>query len=391
MTHRSWGATALLALVTAPAWAATRTAPTPPSRPALERAFAFASAIETDPKDKAMAQSAVALEALALEDGEQAAALADEVSGWQRGVLYAEIAAWHGKAGRPEQARAFLAKAEEFQRTQEGWQGPRIRAHVATALSALGDADAAHAINDGLAQNDRQYNGMAVVSNARLVARRSGFDAAMAEIRKTEQETDYEFALGRASAYLELGENASFTPEQRLKALRAARATAEEVAVWSRADLLVSAGKSFAKLDAQKDTKEALEAATALGRSLATTSMVRAGVLSNVSLAWIEAGDAARARDLLNDAATGLKDIQAIDRPEMLARIAAVTVKLPDADLAKARFDEALAQAATLTNARPRALAAVGVCRALARAGVIPDADLSARLDALRKGLRAPW
>jgi hypothetical protein len=382
MMQPTWGAAALLALATLAS---------PPSRPALERAFAFATAIETDPKDRSMAQAAVALEALALEDGAQAATLADEVSGWQRGVLYAEIATWHAKAGRTEQARSFLAKAEAFARTQEGWQGPRIRAHIGSALAALGDAQAAHALTDGLAQNDRQYNGMAVVSNARLVARRSGFDAAMAEIKKNEQETDYEFALGRTSAYLELGEDARFSREQRLTALRAGRATAEEVAVWSRADLLVSAGRGFAKLDAEKDEKEAREAATSLGRALATTSMVRAGVLSNAASAWIEAGDAARARDLLSEAAAGLKDIQAMDRPEMLARIAAVTVKLPDADLAKSRFDEALAQTAALTNARPRALAAVGVCRALARAGVVPDADLSARLDAVRRGLRAPW
>lgn len=382
MIQPTWGAAALLALATL--------AP-PPSRPALERAFAFASAIESDLKDRAMAQSAVALEALALEDGEQAAALADKVSGWQRGVVYAEIATWHARAGRTEQARAFLAKAEEFQRTQEGWQGPRIRAHVGAALSALGDAEEAHAISDALAENDRQYNGMAVVSNARLVARRSGFDAAVAEIKKTEQETDYEFALGRASAYLELGQDARFSSDQRLKALRAAWATAEEVAVWSRADLLVSASKGFTKLDAAKDARESLDAATSLGGALATTSMVRAGVLSNVAAAWIEQGDAARARTILNDAAAGLKDIQAIDRPEMLARIAAVTVKLPDAALAKSRFDEALTQTESLTNARPRSLAAVGVCRALARAGVIPDADLSARLDVLRKGLKAPW
>ncbi|HEX5042675.1 MAG TPA: hypothetical protein VFV75_07200 [Candidatus Polarisedimenticolaceae bacterium] len=385
MTYGSWGATALLLVATTSAWSA------PASRPALERAFAFASAIESDAKDRAMAQAAVALEALSLEDGEQAAALADEVSGWQRGVIYAEIATWHAKAGRTDQARSFLSRAEEFRRTQEGWQGPRIQAHIGAALSALGDSEGAHAITDALAQNDRQYNGMAVVSNARLVARRSGFDAAMAEIKKAEQETDYEFALGRTSAYLELGDDVRFSLDQRLSALRAARATAEEVAVWSRADLLVSASKGFTKIDAAKDAWESLDAATSLGRALATTSMVRAGVLSNVASAWIEGGDTTRAKDILNDAAAGLKDIQAIDRPEMLARIAAVTMKLPDAAMAKARFDEALTQTAALNNARPRALAAVGVCRALARAGIVPDADLSARLDALRRGLRSPW
>src|SRR5262245_14145754 len=107
MAQRWWRGTALLALVAAPAWAAAKTASTPPSRPALERAFSFATAIETDPKDRATAQAAVALEALSLEDGEQAAALADKMSGWQRGVVYAEIAAWHARAGRPTPARAF--------------------------------------------------------------------------------------------------------------------------------------------------------------------------------------------------------------------------------------------------------------------------------------------
>ena len=105
---------------------------------------------------------------------------------------------------------------------QDGWQGPRIRAHIGSALAALGDAEGAHAITGDLAGNDRQYNGMAVVANARVIASRGQFDAAMAEIGKSEQETDYEFALGRASAYLELGQDVRFSLDQRSTALRAA-------------------------------------------------------------------------------------------------------------------------------------------------------------------------
>jgi hypothetical protein len=42
-------------------------------------------------------------------------------------------------------------------------------------------------------------------------------------------------------------------------------------------------------------------------------------------------------------------------------------------------------------NARPRALAAVDICRSLARNRVDVKAGMQGRLDALLAGLRDPW
>jgi hypothetical protein len=259
------------------------------------------------------------------------------------------------------------------------------------AQAALGDAEAAKQITGDLAANDRQYNGMAVVANARVLASRGQFDSAMAEIRKTEGETDYEFALGRISAYLELAKRVGFSRDQRLTALRAARATAEEIPVWTRIDLLVATAKEYRNLEAEGEARQTLETAETLGRGLARTSMVRASVLSSLAEGWVVLGEPGRAKEILADAAAGLTEMQAIDRPEMLARIAAVTVEVPDPDLAQRRFNQALTEAEALVNARPRALAAVGICRALARTGLVLDAPTANRLDALRRGLKAPW
>ena len=161
--------------------------------------------------------------------------------------------------------------------------------------------------------------------------------------------------------------------------------------VWTRIDSLVAVAKEYGSLEAEGEARQTLETAETLGRGLARTSMVRAAVLSSVAEAWAELGEPGRARDVLADAAAGLAEMQAIDRPEMLARIAAVTVKIPDPDLAQRRFDQALTEAEALVNARPRALAAVGICRALARTGLVLDARTETRLDALRRGLRSPW
>ena len=79
------------------------------------------------------------------------------------------------------------------------------------------------------------------------------------------------------------------------------------------------------------------------------------------------------------------------ERPAIWANLASSYIAVGDGTLGWRTFDRALAAAAALENARPRALAVVSVCRAIGRAGLTPPAAMNARLDGLYKGLKDPW
>jgi hypothetical protein len=80
-----------------------------------------------------------------------------------------------------------------------------------------------------------------------------------------------------------------------------------------------------------------------------------------------------------------------IDRPALYAVVAASWQSVGDPGESRRLFDRAFEAAASLQNARPRALAVVEICRALGRARIPLDEATRWRLDALLAGLRAPW
>ena len=65
----------------------------------LDLAFRFASAIQSDPKDQAKAQEAVIRDLLLLGEEEEARTRTEQVQGWRKGVLYAEIAEREAEKG----------------------------------------------------------------------------------------------------------------------------------------------------------------------------------------------------------------------------------------------------------------------------------------------------
>ena len=127
-------------LLSAPQVAAS--APDPrPGIEALDMAFRFASAIDPDPKDKAMAQEAVVLEYARLGAFDTAIRKAGAIEGWRRGTAYADIAGILVEKGRGAEAKPLIEKARSVRATVTDWHGPRIEAHVADVLARMGEVD----------------------------------------------------------------------------------------------------------------------------------------------------------------------------------------------------------------------------------------------------------
>jgi len=402
--HRSAGSTGWLLTLAflassapagawAPAAAAARKAS--PARPAgvaaLDQAFRFATAIASDEKDRAQAEEEVVLEYAAIGALDEALSHAATIEGWRRGTALADLAGMLAAAGRVEEARALLAQAAEVRAATEGWQGPRIEAHIAQARAALGDPGA-RAMAEATATGDpRQYAGRAAATIALQLAAQGDAAAAMAELAKLDSVEDFDVAWWRTTGYLDLARRDSLPREDRARALAAARRSAAGVPGWKQGEACIGVAAEARRQGSAVLANEVLAEA---GKEIAAqppTLAVKAELLSRLAAAYAAAGQATRARPLLDNAETSAGAATAIEQPALLAVVGEGWSRVGNPGEAARLNDRALGAAAALQNARPRALAIVGILRAMGRAGVAPDQATAARLATLYAGLKAPW
>ncbi len=354
-------------------------------------AFKFATAIGSDADDRDKSQLGVITDLIAAGALDDAAGRIEAMDGWRRGVAYADLATALARAGRKEEARTYVNRAQEFRKTVEEWPNQRIGAHIAEALAALSDVEGAREIAAGLATEDRQYAGRAVTTVASAQAARGEFAAALETLKKIDQEIDYDIVWWRTAGYLEIARQKNRTPKERQEALLAARRSAEGIPGWKEAEALESiAGEMLVGGDTP-GAREALHKADTLLHALPPATPMRAPLLSNLARAWARAGDARRARGLLSQAERAVTDELRIDQPGIWANLAASYDAIGNEPEKQRLLDRALGSAQGLENARPRALAVVTICRALGQHGIDPDDAARMRLDALYDGLKAPW
>lgn len=378
-----------LVMVVAVAHASTLTTS---SRDALEYAFKFASAIVSDPKDMGKAQAAVVWDLSTSGAWRDAESLADKVEGWRRGTAYADLATALAKAGRADEARRIVAKAEAFRPTIDGWQNLRIASHIAAAYAALGETDKAKTLAVAVATEDaQQYGGMSTATIASGLGAKGEFSGAAGELDRLKNAKDVDDPWWRTVGYVDLSRQKTLTRDQRVKAITAARESADGIPGWRKAEALESVADEFRKLGMPSEAKEAVGAAQAILVALPDTMPIKAPLLSNCARAWAELGNTDFARSLLTKVESLAPKVQEIERPTVYANAASSFAAIKDTVAAKRLYGLALDEAAALVNARPRALAVVEICRSMGKSGVGLDVSTRARLDLLYAGLKDPW
>ncbi len=367
-------------------------APNPAAAAGFDCAFRFASRLDIDPKDKSAAQEAVVLEYGYYVSPDEALKRADLVDGWRRGVVYAETAILLARAGRVDEARVVLAKAEAYRQTVTGWQNPRIASHIGAGYAVLGDLAAADRMSALLAPTDRQYLGRPVSIAASALASAGDFDGAMARLDALAPEKDEDIAWWRARGYVDVAQAPKLSAEQRLKALRAAQAAAAAIPGWRRMEALLAVAKEYAAIGRPIDARPVLESAERLaGAQSAQALPVKGPLLAEIARGWARAGDPARAGKLLAEGEKAAEVAMNIEQPAIDADLAAGYWVAGDPADAARLYDRALTRAEALENARPRALAVVEICRSIGREAVPMTPATRARLDALYAGLKDPW
>jgi tetratricopeptide (TPR) repeat protein len=354
----------------------------------LDYAFRFASAIHDDPKDRAKAQE-LALEAYTAEGAyDVVAQRAEQIDGWRRGLVYADLATVLARQGRAAEARANIDKAEAVRATVEGWQNPRISAHVAEAWALLGETEKAAVITAGLATADPiQYAGRATATDAVALATKGEFQQAFARLLALEENDDIDVASARTNGYLALAENENAPLKGRQKALDAARASALRLPLELRVDALLRVAAQSAALGRARNGRSAVSAALSAVEDGAPASSERIPYLIEIGRAWARLGEPQKAREALERAGTFVNGALSIDRPGLLARIASGYRQIPDEARARSFVLTAMDAAAEMPLSRPRALSLSAICRQMGQDGVTPEGEVRARLDALLAGL----
>jgi hypothetical protein len=367
------------------------TAARPAGVAALDQAFRFANAIRSDDQDRAQAEEEVVLEYAAVGALDEAVTRAAQIEGWRRGTALADLARMLAAAGRRDEARTLLAEAGEVRAATAGWQGPRIDAHIAQARAALGDP-AARGMAEATAAGDaRQYAGRAAATIALQLAAQGDAAAAMAELGTLDGVDDFDAAWWRTVGYLEITRRGSLSRDDRTRALAAARRSAAGVPGWRQGEVLIDIAGEARLQGSRPLAVEVLTEAEKLITAQPATLSVKAELLSRLAAGFAAAGQTTRARPLLESAEKTVGSAMVIEQPALYAVVGEGWSRAGNTGEAAPLYDRALGAATALQNARPRALAVVGILRAMGRAGVAPDQAMAARLTALYAGLKDPW
>ncbi len=364
---------------------------TPGPHEALDYAFRFATAIVSDDKDRSRAQEDVVGDYGIAGAFVEARDRAFRIEGWRRGTALADLAGALVKEGRAAEARDLLQAAEEVRQATGGWQGPRIAAHIAAALALLGEEERANAIATRLSDEDRQYFGPSVATAAIGRAGRGDLEGALQRLSGLDADPDMDVAWARTEGYLEIARLAARDTPMRDRALMAARRSADGLPGWKKAEGLARVADALARHGKAEEARVALGDAETIAGGLPSSMPVKVEILADLARIGGAVGDPDGARRLLGETEGSVAATPAIDRPGLYARIGGAYARLGQRKDARRLYERALEDTGNLANARPRALAAVEVCRLLGEdAGPLLD-PVRVRLDQLLAGLKDPW
>jgi tetratricopeptide (TPR) repeat protein len=363
------------------------------SRDAFEWAFRFATAIETDPKDKASAQQLALLSLAEVGRIDDAEDWASRMDGWRQGVVAAELAAEALRAGDQAQANRLIEMAERAAGKHPEWR-LRIRSHLTKALALRGEEETIRAVGERMAEDPTgQFAGQGAYGTALALAVEGRPDKALAELEKLDEVEDLYGAHRRTQAYLEIAKLDSLPAAMRRTFLDRAVESGRGVPGLLKTRTLTEAAGELARHGRHEKAVAVLEEVESLALQVPDGADPKPPVLCNLARAWAEIGEEKRARTVLPHIHEAIRDERVLktDRPGFIANQASLHMAMGDEKKARSLYDAALGQAAELVNARPRALAVVRVCTFMGRYGFTPDDKIAKRLEELFAGLGAPW
>lgn len=368
----------------------------------VDLAYSAASAFPANPhaKNRARAQQEVFAACLELELLDRARRFADGIDGWEKGASYGELAKRLAELGDTANAERCLsvARAEaDEQRTLiaehdgQPWRRDRILARIASAELALKRGGDTISASDEL-----DPSSVSIVDRERAAHMTDEqFDAYVASVDEVEKIGDFDRLQAALWSCAELYDRFYADATRRETVHAKIVGSWRKMPIGIRVDLLLELGAAALRHD---DAANARALATDAAATIATATWTpeqRIGVQSRLATLRHRAGEPAKAREDA-DFAFALYDskqreIVDIQRGGALRPLAEAYLVLGDVARARKVYATALEAGVVNPNSRPRAQDLVATCCSMATQGFEPDAELWARVRAIRAGLGAPW
>lgn len=364
----------------------------------LDLAYEGASRFPLEPhiKNRSRAQETLVRAAFDLQLPRRALTYAEGIANWRRGTGLAEYALVCARRGDDSQARTFLARATEVADTAEDalaqdWRRDTIRAVIAQAWVALGDEAQAARFEQGL---DPAVWGRVDVlraetlDEAELPARLDLIDQTFGLAQFDRSRTMLEEL---AVLYHRFYDDAERRQELLALADSSSRAVSVSVLIETRIAMIDAA---LSRGDGA-EARALVESTESLMEANAWLAQDQLPLMAALAARRGQAGDREVARRKL-EAALVLYDqsrdqIYDIDRADALRPVAEAFARMGDCDRALEVYARAVDEGATNPNARPRADDLAATICSLVRVACPPDPALTARLNEVADGLRAPW
>ncbi|MGE3425031.1 MAG: hypothetical protein AB7N24_23530 [Dehalococcoidia bacterium] len=366
----------------------------------LRTSFRAVSGMPLDPhiKNRSRAQGDVVTVCVETDRIELATELLGDIKNWRKGIALADAACWmieHGRTGEvgPLIGRA-LAVADEvmLEDNPQEWRRDRVRARVARAKFLLGqEAEAAELARTVL---PAELGPVIDVQMRRLDPK--DFDAQLAAIDEHIAVGDFEQTKAALTSGLALYER-FFADEKKRSALETRlRASHREVPSGIQAGFLTGmAEAALTHGDAEK--ARTLLAAVMVFLESAPQWHPEERVAFEARIAGLHARagvpDEARAQigRIEKFYSESRERIESTYRAAPLRAIAEAWVTIGDRAEAARVYRMAVEAGAENPNARPRSVDLAETCCSMVRSRFLPDAILSARIDAIQAGLTDPW
>ena len=374
----------------------------------LDLAFEASSAFPRNPhiKNRSRAQELVVTACLELDQPERARQYIPRIDNWRRGKAYADLAYHQAQLGRMADVQQDLDIAQRIAdgggieahepasdsvEAPQEWRRDRIRTSIARTYLLLGQDDKAAAVADGAVESEvgRMHSERARQTEP------TDFDAELVTLDNLVGTGSFEHLNAALQAYAQLFARFYDDAERRATVENKIDIAWAKLPIQVRFDVLMELTQhAFAHADAPKTLE-------LIGKAQVLLDGTQWSVESHVPLAArlaglrFRAGDRERARTdadaALSAYESGRASVVDIYRAGVLRPLAEAYVTMGDTAKARRVYALAVEEGVVNPNSRPRAEDISATATSMAVHDFEPDAELLARMQAVRAGLGDPW
>lgn len=359
----------------------------------LQIAFETASRIPSNPhlKDRSRAQEEVIRVCLELDRIDMAEGWIPHIEGWRKGKALADLAAVHVERGLIDKAASCIDEASAVAAAEEDWRRDRIRARIAGVLARMGRSDKARAASLGLEDVEKE--------KVELALAKSSPDASpevlLLEVESLLHSESFDAKRNGLEVGRELYSTCFDDHEARTRVEAVLKPAIEEMPPFLRIAFRMDLAEAALNHGAAAAALVQLNGAWELIQNHHWNPEHRLPLSSRWAQLCRRAGGEEVAHDELNQILELYHEqrhtISDVWRSGALRPVAEAFQEMDAASKAAQVYRLALDEGSLNPNARPRALDLAAVCASMAKVGFAPDEAIWSRIEAIQKGLGAPW